>query len=87
MPVFLDYDDGPLLEGARTARQDGREALEHMRRASVVEAEDYHARFPIMRERRNLAEVESKVRMIRLSKIAFVKISPFGKRWRPWSRR
>ena len=58
MPILLDHDDGPLLEDARTVRQNRRQPFEHMRRPSVVEAEDNHARFPATRKRRNFPEVE-----------------------------
>jgi hypothetical protein len=85
--ALLNHDDGPSPQDARTVGQNGRQSFEHMGRPGVVEAEDDHTRFPATRERRDLAEVESKVRMTRLSKMAFVNISPFGSRWRSWSRR
>lgn len=58
MSILFDHDHGPFLEDARTVRQDGGQAFQHMHGTSVVEAEDDHARFPATRERRDLAEVQ-----------------------------
>ena len=55
---LLDYDDGPFFEDARAVRENGRQAVQHMRCPRVVEPDDDDTHLPTTREGRDLTKVE-----------------------------
>ena len=58
MPALLDHDDGALLQNQNAVGENRGQALDYVRGASVVEAENNDARSSSASERGNLAEVE-----------------------------